>query len=229
MSLLYHTVRPEVFIGKTITLNEQEQAICHYIAKQRQANNRRCKVKNNNVTKHSDYDVELQGFGGEMAFCKAFNVIPDFEISARSAASDKGDCNVDGFLIDVKTTRSHMSNLCVGLNKKPTVFAYALMTGKFPTFTYRGVFLANSLLVDERIKEIKTGRVYMAYQHELCMLSDAIMAVAITRNKAFMVHNTPAFSVLCHGLHAPKKAPVEALQIQSSSDTRTHPDLSSFH
>lgn len=150
-----------------ITLTEYEQAIARYSAEHRTANNRRNKVRNNNFTNRPDQEIELQGFGAEMAFCKLFNSFPDFTIGVRSAKEDRGDCAVEGLRIDVKSNRNANGDLFVGINKHPTVYAYALMTGLFPQFTFRGFMLASEIMAKHRVAKMPGGLCFKAEQREL--------------------------------------------------------------
>ena len=61
-----------------IELNDGEQEICKIIAKLRYKNNRDNNVKNSKVGDQSDELTDLEGIGGEMAFCKMVNSYPDF-------------------------------------------------------------------------------------------------------------------------------------------------------
>lgn len=155
-----------------ITLTEYEQAIAKFSAQKRSENNRKHGVKNNNFTKYSDLEVDLQGFGAEMAFCKLFNSFPDFTIGVRSAKEDRGDCAVEGLRIDVKSNRNANGDLFVGINKHPTVYAYALMTGLFPQFTFRGFMLASEIMAKHRVAKMPGGLCFKAEQRELATWQD---------------------------------------------------------
>ena len=123
------------------TLTESEQIIAKFVAEQRTANNRNAGTGNNRRSDMSDFEVDLQGFGGELAFCRLVNVFPDLTVHNRSAAKgeDTGDCILDGLRIDVKTSKKDDAALWVPVRKIGTVDAYALMVGVFPTFRLVGV------------------------------------------------------------------------------------------
>ena len=101
------------------TLTESEQLIAKFVAEKRTANNRAAGTGNNRRSDMSDFEVDLQGFAGELAFCKLANVFPDFTVHNRSAAKgqDNGDCILDGLRIDVKTAKNPASGLWVGRRK----------------------------------------------------------------------------------------------------------------
>lgn len=123
------------------TLTESEQLIAKFVAEQRTANNRNAGTVNMRKSKMSDFEADLQGFGGELAFCRLANVFPDLTVHNRSASKgeDQGDCILNGQRIDVKTAEKPYSALWVPLRKIGTADAYALMTGKFPTFRLVGM------------------------------------------------------------------------------------------
>ena len=135
------------------TLTESEQIIAKFVAEQRTANNRNAGTGNNRRSDMSDFEVDLQGFGGELAFCRLANVFPDLTVHNRSAAKgqDTGDCILDGLRIDVKTSKKADSGLWVNVRKIGTVDVYALMVGTFPTF--RLVGLADT-------ETVETGKLY---------------------------------------------------------------------
>lgn len=123
------------------TLTESEQLIAKFVAEQRTANNRNAGTVNMRKSKMSDFEADLQGFGGELAFCRLANVFPDLTVHNRSASKgeDQGDCVLNGQRIDVKTAEKAEAALWVPVRKLGTADAYALMTGKFPTFRLVGM------------------------------------------------------------------------------------------
>ena len=123
------------------TLTESEQLIAKFVAETRTANNRNAGTGNNRRSEMSDFEVDLQGFAGELAFCRLANVFPDLTVHNRSAAKgqDNGDCIVNALRIDVKTSKNPASGLWVFRRKIGTVDAYALMVGTFPTFKLIGM------------------------------------------------------------------------------------------
>jgi hypothetical protein len=122
-----------------VTLNPQEQAVCLALAKSRYANNRKAGTRNAKRGPHSNKQIDLEGISAEFAFAKLFNIFPDFSIVPRTADSDSGDCKLQyGRAVDVKATQYRTGKLISVPWKKPTVDLFALMTGVFPTYTFRG-------------------------------------------------------------------------------------------
>lgn len=137
-----------------ITLTDAEQLIVNYVAQCRlEANQQNGSHRAPLASGMIAFEVDQQGFGGEMAFCRAMNVFPDFTVTCRSAAKgqDNGDCRVQGLRIDVKTSKKVTSSLWVKEHKKGCADAYALVVGTFPTFTIIG--LANhDMVFDDAFK-----------------------------------------------------------------------------
>lgn len=134
-----------------ITLTESEQMIVNYVAKCRnEANIANGSHKRGAASTMTGFEIDQQGFGGELAFCKAMNVFPDFTVFCRSAAKgeDNGDCTVQGLRIDVKTSKKATSALWVKEGKKGCADAFALVTGTFPTFTVVGIASHEMVFVD---------------------------------------------------------------------------------
>jgi len=160
-----------VKIGTKHTLNEMEQSIVKSVAKNRFAKNRKENIKNSKIGDQSNEDTDTEGFGAEMAFCKLFNVFPDFSIKPRSSKEDKGDAilHVENGIVDVKSTCYKTGRLITPTWKnKGSVDVYALMTGKFPTYEFRGFMKASTLMQKERIRDMGYGKdSYVAEQDEL--------------------------------------------------------------
>ena len=150
-----------------IELNDGEQEICKIIAKLRYKNNRDNNVKNSKVGDQSDELTDLEGIGGEMAFCKMVNSYPDFSINIRNSETDVGDVFLGGKWVDVKTTKYPNGKLLAVPWKNNNVEIYALVTGTFPKYTYRGFMSAKKLLVESRLGDLGYGKTYIATQDEL--------------------------------------------------------------
>ena len=122
---------------RVITLNESEIGLARLVASQRTANNRVAQTKHNvSISGQDNFQNEVLGVCGEMAFAKAYNVYLDLTFHNRSGGHD---LIYKGRTIDVKTTPLEYGKLVVPLKKKssPSEF-YVLVTGNLPTFTIRG-------------------------------------------------------------------------------------------
>lgn len=156
-------------MSQTITLSKVEQKICRYIARMRFENNRRNQIVNSRIGDQSDEFTDLEGFAGELAFCKLLNVYPDFSINKRSVFSDKADGHFGPFTIDVKTTKYSTGKLLAAPWKNSNAITdfYALMVGEFPTYTFKGFIRREDLIKTEKIVDLGHGRTYAAKQFEL--------------------------------------------------------------
>jgi hypothetical protein len=123
-------------------------------------------------------ETDLYGVAAEFAFCKLFNLFPDFSIEPRSAA-DGTDVEKDSKLfiwrVDVKGTKYPTGRLLArpmdgnyaSHAARSTTDLFALMTGQYPTFTFRGFFTKKDLMQPGRIGDLGHGPTYIASQHEL--------------------------------------------------------------
>jgi hypothetical protein len=158
-------------IGKSMTLEEGEQEVCKKIAQMRHTKNRMDSIVNKKIGNQSDEFTDLNGIGAELAFCKLFNLYPDLTIYIRSSANgdDLGDCKLNGKLIDVKATVHEHGRLLTVPWKKPTVYAFALMVGTFPEYSFRGFLMADELINEDRLGRMPGSSIdsYFAEQEEL--------------------------------------------------------------
>lgn len=160
----------------TVTLSPLEVDLCRHLATSRTASNRANGVTNSRVGSQTNADTDLEGIGGEFAFCKLFNLFPDLSIHPRSAQAgeDFFDARIGDICIDVKTTRYSSGKLLAAPWKSAAnpPHYYALMTGTCPTYTFRGVMTSEELLRQERLGSLGHGETYIAHQHELTPFPD---------------------------------------------------------
>lgn len=148
-----------------ITLNLAEQKLATYVGRSRYETCRKLGVKNLKVGDHSNEDTEVQGVGGELAFCRAVNIYPDLD----TASAKDADCILPGGIkIDVKATPVKDGRLLVPPRAKGRVHAYALVIGWMPEFRIAGWFPSEKVFEKNRLTEInKRGSVYAVRQIEL--------------------------------------------------------------
>lgn len=160
----------DVKIGQKVELTSSEQLVCKGIAKSRYESNRSASVGNAKIGSQSDEVTDLEGFAAEMAFCKLFNVYPDFSVQPRSsvAGEDDGDARLrDGRSVDVKGTKYPNGKLVAVPWKKPQVDLFALMVGSFPKYEFKGFMRRDDLLQTARLGTLGYGPTYIAAQKEL--------------------------------------------------------------
>lgn len=160
-------------ISASINLTNEEVKICQYIAKRRQATAREHGVTDRKIGNQSNNFTDENGFGGEFAFCKLFNVMPDFWVKNPNTDLPKYDVKLPcGLKIDVKTTKYETGRLVVAKWKAGDVDCYALMTGTMPTYTLRGFFTKEATMKDCNLQNLGHGEGYVVPQALLLELDD---------------------------------------------------------
>ncbi len=157
----------------TILLNPVEQRLCRYVARCRHENNRKSGIVNARIGWQSDEETDLEGIAAEVAFCRLQNVYPDLSIDVRSSGKGqdhKFDCVLHtGETVDVKATVYATGHLLAapwkGTGSPPDL--YALMVGKFPSYTFKGFMPGVELLSQKRLGNMGHGPTYIAKQSEL--------------------------------------------------------------
>jgi len=150
-----------------ITLDNHEQFIVKSIAKERQRNNIERGSRDYKVCTEDDLKINIEGTGGEFAFCKLQNIYPDMTINHPIAF----DCyhRTWGF-IDIKTTKKINGMLLVGTWKSRAIpNHYALMVGEFPTYEFKGFFPGDEVFKPENLVDLGYGDTYGITQDRLKM------------------------------------------------------------
>ena len=109
--------------ARCVTLTPSEQSIVEYVAKSRFEQNRAAGNVNQKAGPQSQFITERNGFGGEFAAAKFFNVFPDCDTTQ---AVPGPDLTLYGQTVDVKTTDKINYN----------VFVLALKGGVCAAFSY---------------------------------------------------------------------------------------------
>ena len=155
-------------IGTIITLTDIEVRIVKHVAKRRRDDNIKQKTNNARISNQDDLKINVEGFAGEMAFCKLFNVYPDLTSECRTSSEDSGEAVINNKQIDIKTTKYDDGLLLAPIwsnNKKVDI--YALMTGTIPTYCFRGFILKEDLIVKHMKRDLGYGDTYGAAQNQL--------------------------------------------------------------
>jgi hypothetical protein len=158
-------------INKEVKLNETEVRLAKFIGKNRYEGSRKAGVHNAKIGGQSNEQTDQEGAGAELAFCKLFNCYPDLAMQLKSAkkGTDKGDATLEGKVVDVKSTTYKTGRLLAAKWKDPNsnVYAYALLTGEMPNYTFRGFMKSENLLRDEMLRDLGRGEGYVAEQEDL--------------------------------------------------------------
>jgi hypothetical protein len=143
--------------GAEVRLDDAEQQVCRLISNLRSTVNRNAGVANKRIgLQENDLEIDLQGFGAELAFCKMCNSYPDLSIFVRSTAVDQGDVWLpDRRNVDVKHTKYQNGRLITPTWKTAKVSLYALMTGIFPRYIFRGAIPTERLMREENICDLQ--------------------------------------------------------------------------
>ena len=150
-----------------ITLDYQEQEIVRTIALARHLNNIDRGSRSYKMGGGDDLLINLEGTGGEFAFCKLKNIYPDMSIDHPLPF----DCYINGHgFIDVKTTNKPHGMLLVGVWKSRSIPSYyALMVGEMPTYEFKGFFPGEEVFKPENIVNLGHGETYGISQDRLIM------------------------------------------------------------
>ena len=153
-------------IGARVELNNAEQRLARFMARSRMENAIKRGITNAQVGSQDRLDIDLEGYGAELAFCKLFNVYPDMSIVADPAADRTGDAIWMGKTVDVKTSKYKTARLlAVRWKKKKDL--YALMVGTFPKYEFRGMATGDELIRQENLIDLGHGEGYALSQHQL--------------------------------------------------------------
>ncbi|MEK9722824.1 MAG: hypothetical protein VW405_04980 [Rhodospirillaceae bacterium] len=152
--------------GATVTLTDIEQRLARVLAAERTRVNRAAQITNLQVSPDRAEQVELTGVGAELAWCRLANVYPDLTLSPRRGGAD---ALWAGRAVDVKGTERPGGQLLAHPTKlrRDGVEVYALMTGPWPTYTFRGLASSDQLLQADRLVDLGYGPTYAMAQEAL--------------------------------------------------------------
>ena len=131
-----------------VVLSSTEQAICRFIADERQRNKRKGGIEDKRYSGSAKLD--LLGFSAEMAFCKWGDVYPDFLIHNYSGGADAVDRR--GRRVDVKWSSTEYL-LAPRHKKKDQCDIFVLVKGDFPLFNMVGWMTEEELLDPRNVGE----------------------------------------------------------------------------
>ena len=154
-----------------ITITPDLQLIANIIGTMRSIVNRRVGTKDAKIGLQDGTQADIDGFLGELAFCKWKNVWPDLSAMLRSASYD---CIVGNCRVDVKTTRVKSGRLLATLKENPDVDVYALAIIDGDVVRFPGYMTAKELRIDENIVDLGHGNGYGAAQDRLCKFKDIL-------------------------------------------------------
>jgi hypothetical protein len=156
-----------------IELNESEQMLARHIAERRWTTSREAGLVNpQQGRKMTEQEMDLEGAGAELAFCKVANVYPDMEMTHTNQVDAY---TRNGERIDVKATRHERGRLlAVRWKKAGKVDFFVLMVGAFPKYRCAGFYPSEKLLQTAMLQPVGNGMAYAANQDDLQRIEDLL-------------------------------------------------------
>lgn len=149
----------------TIKLSDSEVKLCELISKLRYAAARSAGVKDQRIDDSGEF-LDLNGFGAEPAFCKRYNLYPDFTVGARKGGFDVRTHK--GATVDVKCTKYKTGHLVATAYKElGQSDIYVLITGVIPEYEIVGYATEAELLNDKNLKDLGHGKGFALSQEQL--------------------------------------------------------------
>ena len=152
-----------------VSLNSTEKRLVEFLAKKRIQANRKNDIPDEQVGDQDKLEMEINGLGGELAFCKASNTYPDLSTSGQPGTRPKADTKLFGSLWDVKTTDREDGRLLVRpakIGQKACEY-YVLVIGKMPNYRIVGWIHASDLFWPHNLKDLGYGKTYVIEQDQL--------------------------------------------------------------
>lgn len=156
--------------GTTIALIREDQQIIEDMSDSICRQDRSHFVNNYKIDKSIKlYDMNINGFGAELAFCRLCDVEFDSSTIQSENHFNNADATLkDGRTVDVKNTIYPFGKLLVRKGKeKKLVDIYALMIGKFPKFKFSGWSNYKDIIKAETLLSFKHGYSYCLPQNKL--------------------------------------------------------------
>lgn len=115
------------------------------------------------------HQMNLNGFGAELAFCKLCNIPFDSSTVEKESHFTKVDATlINGKTVDVKNTVYSSGKLIVRTGKEQKIVdIYALMIGTFPNFVFSGWATYEEIIQPKFIKDLGWGPAYTLTQGDL--------------------------------------------------------------
>lgn len=148
-----------------VKLEAGEIEVAQIIGKARTRANREKGIFNRLRVNSDPIQVEIDGLGAELAYCKAFNLWPDLTVSVRSGGADAVHANRS---VDIKHTAWVKGWLLVTPDKvEKGTDIYALVTGTLPNYTVVGYATAGEIFRDDNKVDLGHGMSYGIPQERL--------------------------------------------------------------
>lgn len=163
-------------------LNGSEQSLVIRVAKDRSEYDKaKGFIDHRKAEKQTAEFIERNGLGGELAFCKAFNLFPDI---ATDYPSEHDAVLPNGMKVEIKTTEYKTGKLLVRRMNDADI--YVLITGTFPDYNIIGYVKASILAESEQELTSKSGKknkAFVVVQEDLEPIEDLIPRMYTTMLK----------------------------------------------
>lgn len=145
-----------------VTLNSSEQELVERVSVQRREHDERNSFKDyRRAKKQSARFIEVNGLGGEIAFCKAMNLFPDIATDQVS----KFDATLpNGTKVEIKTTEYGHGKL-ISRHIRGEADVYVLVTGQMPEYKVVGYITRDNL--KSKNTTLNGHEAYVAEQKDL--------------------------------------------------------------
>lgn len=151
-----------------VTLTQQDILLCQHIGGLRSLVARAHGVRDAKMSPDAGLLLDQDGFIGEYAFCKAFNLFPDFGLSPRCGSFD---CVIERsgreYRVDVKTTRVKSGRLLSTTKGNPDIDIYVLAVLEGFDVHFPGYAFAADLIHQDNIVDLGHGSGYAMTQDRL--------------------------------------------------------------
>ena len=156
--------------GTTLKLTEPDQQLIEEMAANICKQDRSYFVDNFKRDKITTlYQMNLNGFGAELAFCRLCDVEFDSSTNQHESHFNKEDAILkDGTTVDVKNTTYPNGRLIVRTGKESKrIDIYALVIGTFPVFKFSGWAKYQDIIQKKLIVNLGGGDSYCLTQNSL--------------------------------------------------------------
>lgn len=121
-------------------------------------------ITNGRIGPQSDWNVDIVGMLGELAFCKAWNIYPDFDVALRRGSFD---CVLKGKRVDVKSTTVETGKLLAKPGAYANVDRFVLAVVQVPKVALVGWLARDELINQRNIIDLGHGPTYGVEQERL--------------------------------------------------------------
>lgn len=113
--------------------------------------------------------MNLNGFGAELAFCKLCNIPFDNTTNQYENHFNKVDATLkNGKTVDIKNTIYKTGKLLIRQGKeKMKVDLYALMIGEYPNYVFSGWASYDDIINNKNLQQFKYSKSYVLTQEQL--------------------------------------------------------------